>query len=247
MTTEDQKDMPVGIVTGASRGIGQAIVRKLLDMGFRVMMTARDELRLKTAAARLVEEYGVGDRIRCVAADAVSEAALCDLVAETVRHWGRLDLLVNNAGVGVFGEVESLRVADWDHVMAVNVRAPFVLSREAIPHLAAQERAWIINIASVVAHKGYEKQSLYGASKHALLGMSKALARELHQRGIRVHVISPGGVDTDMVGDARPDLDRSILIRPEDVADALGYLLSLPLSASVDELCIRRGSSVPWA
>ncbi len=238
---------PVAIVTGASRGIGLAITRKLLAMDYRVMLTARDPERLEAAATQLSEEYPAADHIQTLAADAGDEEALCDVVARTIASWGRLDLLVNNAGMGVFGNIESLTTTDWDRVMAVNLRGPFVLCREAIPYLSKQERARIINIASVVAHKGYEQQSLYGASKHALLGMSKALGKELHARGIRVHVISPGGVDTDMVGDARPDLDRSILIRPDAIADAVGYLLSLPPSASIDEICIRRNGTPPWA
>lgn len=240
-------DLPVGIVTGASRGIGLAITRKLLELGYRVVMTARDRLRLEAAAADLVATCDAADRLVTCSADVADEAALRALVSEAMGTWGRIDVLVNNAGIGVFGHVETLSASDWDQVMAVNVRAPFILSREVIPHLALRDRAWIINIASVVAHKGYEKQALYGASKHALLGMSKALAKELQAQGTRVHVISPGGVDTDMVADARPDLDPSTLIRPNDVADAVGYLLCLPPSASVDEINIRRDGASPWA
>ncbi len=240
-------DHPVAIVTGASRGIGLAITQKLLAMGYNVMMTARDSRRLESSSSVLLKNHIAPERIATIPADAGDEKMLRWVVTQTISKWGRLDLLVNNAGMGVFGPIETLSTADWDRVMAVNVRAPFILSREAIPHLAKQERAWIINIASVVAHKGYEKQSLYGASKHALLGMSKALGKELHSQGIRVHVISPGGVDTDMVGDARPDLDRSILIQPDAIADALAYLLTLPASAAVDEICIRRNGTPPWS
>ncbi len=241
-------DHPVAIVTGASRGIGFAITQKLLGMGYSVMMTARDARRLETAAsALLLQPHIAPERLVTIPADAGDEQMLRWVVTQTLSKWGRLDLLVNNAGMGIFGAAEALSTADWDRVMAVNVRAPFILSQAAIPHLAKQERAWIVNIASVVAHKGYAQQSLYGASKHALLGMSKALGKELHERGIRVHVISPGGVDTDMAGDARPDLDRSILIQPDAIADAVAYLLTLPPSAAVDEICIRRNGTPPWS
>ncbi|MBD3240303.1 MAG: SDR family NAD(P)-dependent oxidoreductase, partial [Chitinivibrionales bacterium] len=157
-----------------------------------------------------------------------------------------LDIVVNNAAIGRFGPLEHMEIADWDQVMAVNVRGPFLLCRAAIPHLRRRTRSWIVNIGSVVSVKGYHNQSAYSASKHALLGMTKALARELQQDGVRVHAILPGGVDTDLVGNARPDLDRSVLISPEEVADALLFLLSQKGNAVTDELHLRRDASTPW-
>lgn len=239
------RTQPAALVTGASRGIGLAVSRRLLDLGFQVVLSARDAERLDESA---IELRGAAQHaVHAIAADATSEDELCSLISQTVRLTGRLDVLVNNAGTGIFGPIEELATDDWDRVIAVNARAPFILCREAIPYLEQQDRAWIINVASVVAHKGYERQTAYGASKHALLGFSKALGKEVHGRGIRVHVISPGGVDTDMVARARPDLDRSILIRPGDIADAVAYLLGLPESAAVDELRIRRDGTAPWA
>ena len=129
---------------------------------------------------------------------------------------------------------------------ATNARAPFVLIHSALPHLR-RARGRIINIASVVAHKGYPLQSAYAASKHALLGLSKSLANELYQEGVRVHVISPGGVHTDMVRAARPDLSPDGLISAGEVADAVMFLLSLDKNAVIDEICLHRQGKAPFA
>jgi 3-oxoacyl-[acyl-carrier protein] reductase len=131
--------------------------------------------------------------------------------------------------------------------MAVNARAPFLLCRDAIPHLRQQPRSFIVNITSVVGVKGYINQALYSASKHAVMGMSKALAKEVQKDGIRVHAICPGGVDTDLVGQARPDLDRSVLMKPEEVAEVVLFLVTRRGIAVIDQVDMRRESSTPWA
>jgi NAD(P)-dependent dehydrogenase (short-subunit alcohol dehydrogenase family) len=130
--------------------------------------------------------------------------------------------------------------------MTVNARAPFILCREAIPYLSRQDVSFIINIASVVATKGYINQSAYGASKHALLGMTKALAKEVQKDGIRVLAINPGGVDTDQLGLSRPDLDRSVLMQPDEVADIVLFLVTRQGNAVIDEVNVRRAASTPW-
>ncbi len=131
--------------------------------------------------------------------------------------------------------------------MAVNARGPFMLCREAIPHLKRQPISYIINIVSVVGVKGYINQAAYSASKHALLGMSKALAKEVQTDGIRVHAVLPGGVDTEVAAQMRPDLDRSILIKPEDIADIVLFLVTRQGNAVIDEIQVRRASAMPWA
>ena len=168
------------------------------------------------------------------------------LVRDVVSHFGRLDILVNNAAAGKFGPLTETSASDWDEVMRVNARGPFILCREAIPHLAKQEGSYVVNICSVVSVKGYENQSVYTASKHALLGMTKSLAREVQGLGIRVHAVCPGGVDTDLVGHARPDLDRSVLMQPDEIADTVLFLVTRKGNAVIDEMHLRRASSTPW-
>jgi 3-oxoacyl-[acyl-carrier protein] reductase len=168
------------------------------------------------------------------------------IVAETVDRFGGLDILVNNAGIGLRASVEDTSPEMWDLHMSLNARAPFLLCRAAVPHLRTSTAPAVVNVASVVANKGYEEQAAYTASKHALLGFSKVLARELNPQGIRVHTLCPGGVATELVGEMRPDLDSSVLIQPEEIADLVLYLLSRRGNAVVDNVNVRRSSSEPW-
>ena len=132
-------------------------------------------------------------------------------------------------------------------MMDINARGPYLLCRYAIPYLRNGNTSFIINIGSVVSHKGYADQAIYTATKHALLGMSKSLARELQPDNIRVHMICPGGVATDLVSQARPDLEQSVLMQPQDIADAVLFLVTRRSNAVIDEINLRRAASTPWA
>ena len=134
----------------------------------------------------------------------------------------------------------------FDKCIAVNARGPFILTRQILPLLEKAAPSFIINISSVVGVKGYPKQSAYTASKHALRGMTISLAEELKDSNIRVHLICPGGVDTDMVSQVRPDINKDELIAPHEIAELVLYLVTHTGNAVIDELHIRRASSSPW-
>ena len=134
----------------------------------------------------------------------------------------------------------------WDRIMNLNARAPFLMCRAAVPYLRKSEDPIILNISSVVGRKGYARQSAYSASKHALMGFTKALARELSGEGITVVAVSPGAVATELATTMRPDLDTSILIAPEEVAEAALFLLKYRGRGVADEINIRRNSGTPW-
>ena len=243
MTTDALKDR-VAIVTGASRGIGRAIAVMLGRQGVKVAAAARTERDLLAVCEEI---ESVGGEAVSVRTDMMSEGDVKRLVRAAVERFGKLDIVINNAGIGVFVPLEETATADWDRTMAVNVRGPFMLCREAIPHLKQSGNgAWIINICSVVGVKGYVNQSAYTASKHALLGMTKVLAQEVKQHGIRVHAVCPGGVDTGLVADARPDLDRSVLMKPDEIAEIVLFLLTRTGNAVVDQVTVRRATSDPW-
>lgn len=234
----------VAIVTGAGRGIGRNIALALAARGIGVSLAARTEAELNAVQSEI---EGFGGQAVSFPTDISRETEVIALVRNTVEQLGRLDVLINNAGAGVFGPLVEASVEEWDQVMAVNARGPFLLCRESIPYLKQQEQTFIINITSVVGVKGYINQAIYSASKHAVMGMTKVLAKEVQRDGIRVHAICPGGVDTDMVGQARPDLDRSELMQPEEIADVVLFLVTRKGNAVIDEIHLRRESSIPWA
>lgn len=226
------------LVTGGGGGIGREIALRLGQAGANVAICGRNREKLAETARLLGGALElVGDL-----AD-VEHARSC--VDRTAEAFGGLDILVNNAGVTLARPFAETTLEEYQRVMDINVRTPFVMTQRALPYLrAAQGR--VFNIASVVAHKGYPMQSVYGASKHALLGLSKAIASELYTEGVRVHVISPGGVYTDMVKIARPDLSSEGLIDPAEIADAVMFLLSLDKNAVVDEIRIHRSGKQPF-
>jgi NAD(P)-dependent dehydrogenase (short-subunit alcohol dehydrogenase family) len=236
-------DGKVAIVTGGSRGIGRAISLALAGEGAAVVIAARTGEALAEAAALL---RLAGGRAEPVVTELAEEESIRSLVRATKDRLGRLDILVNNAGITHSARLEETRTEDLDHCWAINARAPFLLCREALPLLKQSEAGCIVNISSVVGVKGYPLQSAYTASKHALRGMTISLAEELRGTNIRVHVICPGAVDTSMVGNVRPDIKKEDLIRPEEVAELVLYLVTHRGNAVVDELHIRRATAAPW-
>ena len=233
----------VAIVTGAGRGIGRAISVALAAESATIVLAARSQKHLQQAADMVTE---AGGKARIVRTELTDEQSIKNLVRETAERLGRLDILVNNAGITHSALLEDTATEDWERVMWVNARAPFILCREALPLLRKSDRAYIINIASVVGVKGYPEQSAYTSSKHALRGMTISLAEELRGTNIRVHVLCPGGVATDMVARVRPDIPTEELIGPEEVAELVHYLVTHKGNAVVDELHIRRTTSTPW-
>lgn len=233
----------VAIVTGASRGIGRAISVALAQESATIVLAARSAQHLRETADEVTQ---AGGKAHIVTTELSDEQSINSLVTEAAKEFGRLDILVNNAGITHSALLEQTATEDWERLMWVNARAPFILCREALPLLRKSERAYIVNIASVVGVKGYPLQSAYTSSKHALRGMTISLAEELRGTNIRVHLLCPGGVDTDMVARVRPDIARDELIKPEELAELVHYLVTHEGNAVLDELHIRRATSTPW-
>jgi 3-oxoacyl-[acyl-carrier protein] reductase len=233
----------VAIVTGASRGIGRAICLALAKEAATVVLAARAVDKLKETA-KLVTAAGA--KVQIVPTELNDEKSIKNLVRETGEELGRLDILVNNAGITHSAKLEETLTRDYDRCMSINARAPFILCREALPLLKKAESAYIINIASVVGVKGYPLQSAYTASKHALRGMTISLSEELKGSNIRVHLLCPGGVDTELVQKVRPDIKKQDLMQPEEIAELVLYLVTHKGNAVIDELHIRRAASTPW-
>jgi len=233
----------VAIVTGASRGIGRAISVALAQEAATVILAARSIRELQETADQVTE---AGGKAEIVVTELTEEESIKNLVKTTGEKFDRMDILVNNAGVTHSAGLEQTTTEDWEHCMKVNARAPFILCREALGLLRKSEAGYIINIASVVGVKGYPLQSAYTSSKHALRGMTISLAEELKGSNIRVHLLCPGGVDTELVQKVRPDIKKDELMQPEEIAELVLYLVTHKGNAVIDELHIRRATSTPW-
>lgn len=239
----NQLSSKVAIVTGASRGIGRAFSIALAHEAATVVLAARSIEKLQETAEQVTK---AGGKPEIVITELTEEESIKNLVKTTQEKFSRLDILINNAGVTHSAKLEQTATEDWQRCIDVNARAPFILCREALPLLKKSQMGHIINIASVVGVKGYPLQSAYTSSKHALRGMTISLAEELKGSNIRVHLLCPGGVNTDMVGSVRPDIKKDELMQPEEIAELVLYLVTHKGNAVIDELHIRRATSTPW-
>ncbi len=213
----------VAIVTGGSRATGREIARTLLAEGVRVTICARHAERLEEAARDLLS---TGGQLLALAGDVGEEADVQRIVAETERAFGGLDLLVNNAAAGGGGTTEECDPARWDLVMATNVRGPFLFSKYSVPIMRRRGGGNIISIGSGAGKQGYAGMPAYCASKFALIGFSQSLALEVGDAGIKVAVINPGSIATDLsisTGERRPRSGKYLF--PADVAAAVLSLL----------------------
>jgi len=234
----------VAVVTGAGGGIGRAAVRALAREGVKIALCGGTNLDRLAAASDCADACGA--ETFCLPGDLTDPAFLETCIDRAAAHFGQIDILINNAGIALNKPFEETAPEDFDRIFSVNVKAPFVLCQKALPYLRKSGHAAIINIASVVAHKGYVGQAAYAASKHALLGFSKSLANEVYAQNIRVHAISPGGVYTDLVKTVRPDLSDEGMILPEEIADIILFLLQNRGNAVIDEICVHRVGKPPF-
>ena len=216
----------VAVVTGGSRGIGLAIAEALVAGGASVVITGRDQAQLDSASARLgaVRE---GAAVHAVRADVRHAAAATRAVDAAVEHFGGLDVLVNNAGVGRFGDVADMPVEAWQDVIDTNLSGVFYCSQAAIPHLRRRGAGWIINISSLASTNPSKGSAAYCASKAGLNAFTEALMQEVRYDNIRVGSVLPGSVSTGF-GGRGPAGEADWKIAPEDVADIVLGLITFP-------------------
>ena len=231
------------LITGASKGIGRDICFALAEKGSNVIMTSRTESNLIEMESKIRSR---GQKATAIPADLSSDDDIDSLFNAVTEKFGRLDVLINNAGIGIFGKLEDFPIEDFDRMIRINVRAVYLCCQKALRLMIPEKNGHIINISSVVGIKGYPNQSAYTASKHGVMGLTKSLAEEAQEHGISVSVILPGGVDTEFAYRARPDLDRSILIPPEDISKTVIYILTLSDNSMVDQIYIRRRTGKPF-
>ena len=230
------------LVTGGGRGIGRAIALAYARHGARVAVCARTGPQVQGVAA---ECRALGAEAVAVEGDVRDEMEVRRIVDAVREHLGPIDVLVNNAGAFWTAKVLDTRIPEIEEMLRLNVIAPVAFVQAVLPSMLERDQGVIINIGSLAGRKGYVKQSAYCASKHALLGFTKSLALEVADTGIRVTMLSPGGVDTDLIAAARPDLDRRTWMDPDDLASAAVSVTTLPEKMAIDEVVIRRRASEP--
>lgn len=233
----------VALVTGASKGIGKVIAIKLAEIGYDLMLVGRNEIQLKQTKVE-VERHGA--KCTVLLADLEKSETPSYIIKQTIHTFGKLDVLINNAGLAKSAPVKDTTIEQWDKIFQINARAPFFICKEAISFLKKSTNPVIINIGSVVDFKGYINQSVYSSSKHALAGFTKVLAKEVQNDGIKVHLISPGGVNTEMVREMRPDINTNELIQPEEIAELIEFLLTRKGSGTIDHFYVRRQSGLAF-
>jgi NAD(P)-dependent dehydrogenase (short-subunit alcohol dehydrogenase family) len=215
----------VAIVTGGSRGIGLATARALVGIGTRVAITATSAETLRAGSAEL-EQISGPDSVLPISADVRRQADVERAIDQVVRRFGGLDVLVNNAGVGIFRPVVEMSADEWHQVMETNLTGVFYCSRAAIPHLRSRGGGWIINISSLSSTGPFAEGAAYCASKAGLNTFSEALMQEVRHDGIRVACILPGSVRTDF--SRRSSVPDDWKLAPDDVAQAVVGLLGYP-------------------
>lgn len=223
-------DGKVIMVTGAGRGIGLAIARRLAGEGARLVMVARHRVSLCRARAEVA-----GDPL-LVQADVTRVADVGRLFRRAGRHYGRLDVLVNNAGVFTYKPFQRTTLAEWRQNVETNLTSLFLVTRAALPWLAKSRAAHIINILSVSSRLAFPNCSAYTASKFGALGLTRVLAEELRPLKIRVTAILPGSTNTRLTDEFGFAVRRADLIQPEDVAEAVLGALRQPARTTVEEV-----------
>jgi NADP-dependent 3-hydroxy acid dehydrogenase YdfG len=238
----------VALVTGASSGIGEATARSLADLGAAVALVARRKERLETLAAEiapartLVLETDVTDREQAFAA-----------VERTVAGLGRLDIVINNAGVMLLGPIVDAPIEEWERMVHLNLLGLLYTAHAALPHLlkAAQDGprrvADLVNISSVAGRVAREGSGVYNLTKHGVGAFSESLRQEVTTRHVRVSLVEPGAVETELTTHLRPEIAEQALkrfgnierLQSEDIADAIAYIVTRPRRMAINEVLVR--------
>jgi len=227
----------VALVTGASAGIGRAIASRLAALGATVVAAARNRTALDALAGEI--QAAGGHALACPA-DVRSPAAVEALARTALDRYGRVDILVNNAGIGFFGAPLHQTPPDaWAATFETNLDSVYYAIRALAPHMIERGSGHIINIASLAAHNPLPNGAAYAASKGALHQLTVSVAEELRGLGIRVSLVCPGSVDTDLSPDLVGGKDRSRMLRPEDVAHIVAMLVTQAEQSFISEVLIR--------
>jgi len=227
----------VAIVTGSSSGIGKAIALTFAREGARVVVTARRAALCERTVEQIRKD---GGDAMSIVTDVTDERQVDRLIAETVRRYGRLDILVNNAGIGGGGRIAETGTDVFDRVVTTNLRGTFLCARAGFRQMLTAGGGTILNMSSVAGVDGWAGTGTYSASKHGIMGLTKAMADEGRHHGIKVCAICPGGVADELVDASPKEILASGAISPFDVAETAVYLATLGANAIVRQVVIDR-------
>lgn len=238
----------VALVTGASSGIGEATAQLLAAGGAKVTLAARRTDRLAEVAANI---EAAGGTAHVVEADVTERVQVEQAVAECIATLGRLDIVINNAGVMLLGPMEQAPITEWEQMVQVNVLGAMYVAKAALPHLlqsAAQRGvADLVNVSSVAGRVVRNGSGVYNATKHALGAFSEGMRQEVTGRGVRVSLVEPGATSTELASHNRPEVISAIHARFDemrrleaaDIADAINYVVTRPAHMAVNEIMVR--------
>lgn len=236
----------VAVITGAGRGIGRAVALRFAADGAKVVLAARTSDQIDGVVGEISELAGVA---LAVPTDVSSESDVKNLFEQAESRFGPVDILVNNAGAMILRSIAETSLDEWNQVMSANLLGAFLCSRAVLPSMMRRKTGRIINVGSMAGRRGYPEQGVYCASKHGLYGLSKVLSIEGQPYGIRVNVVSPGGVLTEFSQDLLASRDPSEAeewMTAEEVAAAIYYIAAQEGPATTDDLVLRRFASDPW-
>ncbi len=233
----------VVLITGGGRGLGEATCRNLARAGAVVLAADVREEQAEQVVTSIREAGGWAEAIRL---DVTDEEGASAAIRQITARLGRLDVLVNNAGVDLTVPVDELSVADWDRILAVNLRGPFLMSKLALAPMRRQGRGHIVNIVSTAAKRAWANASAYHASKWGLLGLSHALHVEARPHNVKVTAVVAGGMRTPFLLDRFPDLDPAVLQDPANVAETVRFVLTQPDETVIPEVLVLPMRETSW-
>lgn len=223
------------LITGASRGIGKAIALSFAALNTNLGLVARSQKELEALQSEIIK---LGSKAEIFIGSVADENFANNAVKTMIQKFGKIDVLINNAGYGVFENAENITATDWDDLFATNTRGTFLFCKAVIPAMKESKDGHIINVASDVAKRAFSGGSLYCASKYAQEGFSAAIRKELRPFGIKVSVVYSGLVDSSFHADPQGSVNHNDWLKNEDMANAIQYIIAQPKHVVIDELMI---------
>ncbi len=225
----------VAIITGASKGIGKEISLKFGESGIKLVLAARNKALLTNLKNEIESKFTT--EVLIIPTDITKENQVTTMVNKTIEKFKKIDILINNAGVGRFSRIDQFSIEDYNFIMDVNVKGVFLTTKYVVPHMIRRESGHIINISSIAGKNGFKTGTLYSASKHAIQGFTWSLREDLKEYKIKVTAICPGSVLTSFGGKSPDYVEWSI--QPEDIAHACHYLVTESDFVNTAELIIK--------